>query len=224
MSATTPELAPSEATMVASASQTAGPYWHLVDFPEWSDTLRHFADKLPDGEAITLTGTIRDGTGALITDAMVEIWHADPSGKYPDTNGDPTAFQGYARCATDKTGTFRFRTLKPGPSPVGPHAGANAMQAPHVALVVFARGILQHLTCVVYFEGESLNATDPVLSQLSRERNLDVNILAGSVDAVAGRPFGTLVVGLPSDKPTLAGALDFLAQRGLHTEVLGHVA
>ncbi len=170
MSATTPELAPSEATMVASASQTAGPYWHLVDFPEWSDTLRHFADKLPDGEAITLTGTIRDGTGALITDAMVEIWHADPSGKYPDTNGDPTAFQGYARCATDKTGTFKFRTLKPGPSPVGPHAGANAMQAPHVALVVFARGILHHLTTRLYFEGEALNATDPVLSAVPEAR------------------------------------------------------
>ena len=128
MATATPELAPSEATMdgpgVASASQTAGPYWHLVDFPEWADTTRHFADNLPAGERITITGTIRDGAGALVTDAMVEIWHADPTGTYPDAKGDPTAFQGYGRCATGKDGAFRFVTLKPGPCPVGPHAQA----------------------------------------------------------------------------------------------------
>lgn len=172
MTGATPELAPSEATMTASASQTAGPYWHLVDFPEWADTTRHFGDRLPSGERIVLTGTVRDGTGAPVTDAMVEIWHADPSGAYPDANGDPTAFQGYGRCATGKDGTYRFVTLKPGPSPVGPHAGANAMQAPHVALIVFSRGLLHHLTTRLYFEGEAMNATDPVLSAVPEARRV----------------------------------------------------
>jgi len=169
MADATPELAPSEAT-VASAHQTAGPYWHLVDFPEWADTTRHFADNLPAGERIVLTGTVKDGTGALVTDAMIEIWHADPQGKYPDPNGDPTAFQGYGRSATDKQGRFRFVTLKPGPVPVGPHSGANAMQAPHVALAVFARGLLQHVSTRLYFEGEALNATDPVLNAVPEAR------------------------------------------------------
>ncbi|WP_052401947.1 protocatechuate 3,4-dioxygenase subunit alpha [Muricoccus aerilatus] len=169
MADATPELAPSEAT-IASAHQTAGPYWHLVDFPEWADTTRHFAGELPPGERIVLTGTLRDGTGALVTDAMVEIWHADPEGRYPDPNGDPTAFQGYGRCATDKEGRFRFTTLKPGPVPVGPHAGANALQAPHVALAVFARGLLQHVCTRLYFEGEALNGTDPVLNAVPEAR------------------------------------------------------
>ncbi|MCR0981249.1 protocatechuate 3,4-dioxygenase subunit alpha [Roseomonas populi] len=168
--AVTPELAPSEAT-IASAHQTAGPYWHLVDFPEWADTTRHFADALPEGaERITVTGTVRDGTGALVTDAMVEIWHADPAGRYPEQNGDPMAFQGYGRCATDKQGRFRFVTLKPGPVPVGPHAGGNLMQAPHIALAVFARGLLQHVSTRLYFEGEALNATDPVLKAVPEAR------------------------------------------------------
>jgi len=169
--AATPELAPSEATLVASAHQTAGPYWHLVDFPEWADTTRHFADAIPEGaERVILTGTVTDGDGAPVTDALVEIWHADPAGHYPDQAGDPTAFQGYGRCATDKAGRFRFTTLKPGPVPVGPHARANAMQAPHVALALFARGLLQHLSTRLYFEGEALNATDPLLNAVPEAR------------------------------------------------------
>jgi len=170
MTDATPEFAPSGA-LVVSAHQTAGPYWHLVDFPEWADTTRHFAGSLPEGaERITLTGTVTDGTGAPVTDAMIEIWHADPSGHYPEQDGDPRAFQGYGRCATDKQGRFRFVTLKPGPVPVGPHAKGNAMQAPHVALAVFARGLLQHLSTRLYFEGEPLNATDPVLKAVPEAR------------------------------------------------------
>ena len=68
------------------------------------------------------------------------------------------------------------------------------------------------------------HATDPVLSQLSRELGLDVNILSGAVDEIAGRPFGTLVVGLPSEPASLEPALRFVHARGLDTEVLGHVA
>lgn len=160
----TPEAGPA----IASASQTAGPYWHLVDFPEWADTTRHFADRLPPGERITLTGRVTDGAGDPVRDAMVEIWHADPKGEYPDPEGPPGEFQGYGRCATDKEGTFRFTTLKPGPVPAG--GQANTMQAPHVALAVFARGLLSHLSTRLYFEGEPLNETDPVLNAVEPAR------------------------------------------------------
>ncbi len=67
------------------------------------------------------------------------------------------------------------------------------------------------------------HATDPILSQISRELGIDLNILSGSVDEVAGRPFGTLVVGVPSDTETLSRVRAFLAQRDLDTEILGHV-
>ena len=68
------------------------------------------------------------------------------------------------------------------------------------------------------------HATDPILSQLSRELGIDLNILSGSVDEIAGRPFGTLVVSLPNDPARVERALDFLASRDLATEVLGYVA
>ncbi len=68
------------------------------------------------------------------------------------------------------------------------------------------------------------HATDPVLSELSRQLGLDLNILSGSVDEIAGRPFGTLVVSLPDDPVKLGQALSFLQSRELDTEVIGYVA
>jgi D-methionine transport system ATP-binding protein len=66
------------------------------------------------------------------------------------------------------------------------------------------------------------HATDPVLARLARDLGIEANILAGSVDEIAGRPCGTLVIGVP--EPSLATTLDFLKQHDLDTEVLGHVA
>jgi protocatechuate 3,4-dioxygenase alpha subunit len=139
----------------ATASQTAGPYWHLIDFPEWADLLRAGSgnEEVP-GERITLTGRITDGDGAAVSDALVEIWQAGPDGRLDG------AFHGFGRSATDADGLFRFVTLKPGPVP----GRGNATQAPHVEIAIFARGLMQHLVTRAYFEGEALNATDPVLN------------------------------------------------------------
>lgn len=138
----------------ATASQTAGPYWHLIDFPEWADLLRAGSgNEGVHGERITLTGRITDGDGASVVDGLVEIWQAGPDGRFEE------AFRGFGRSATDAKGEFRFTTLKPGPVP----GRGNATQAPHVEIAIFARGLMQHLVTRAYFEGEALNATDPVL-------------------------------------------------------------
>ncbi|PZW44830.1 protocatechuate 3,4-dioxygenase alpha subunit [Humitalea rosea] len=135
----------------ATASQTIGPYWHLLAEPDWEDLTRFG----PDGaERITLTGTITDGDGALVTDACVEIWQADP----PASDD----FLGWGRAATDAKGRFRFTTLKPGPVP----GRGNTQQAPHIAITILARGLLKALVTRVYFEGEALNATDPLLTAI----------------------------------------------------------
>jgi len=138
---------------MSTAHQTAGPYWHLIDFPEWAE-LSH------DAAAITLTGRITDGTGASVADAMVEIWQAGPDGRYDG------AFHGFGRCATDAEGRFRFRTLPPGPVP----GRGNTLQGPHVQLAIFARGLLAHLVTRLYFAGEKLNETDPLLALVPEAR------------------------------------------------------
>jgi len=146
---------------MATPHQTAGPYWHLIDFPDWADVLREDGPNAgAAGERITITGTITDGDGALVTDAMVEIWHADPDGRYD------AAFQGFGRCATDAEGRFRFTTLKPGPVP----GRGNTLQAPHVQIAIFARGLLSHVTTRLYFSGEALNESDPLLNLVPAAR------------------------------------------------------
>lgn len=145
----------------ATASQTAGPFWHMIDFPEWADLLRANGPNAgAAGEHITLTGSITDGGGEAVPDAMVELWQADPEGRYD------SAFRGFGRCATDAQGRFRFVTLKPGPVP-GP---GNSTQAPHITLSIFARGLMRGLVARAYFAGDAGLAEDPILALVPQAR------------------------------------------------------
>jgi len=139
---------------IATASQTIGPYWHLIDDPTMADLTRFGAS----GEKIVLTGVITDGDGALVTDACVEIWQSSPPAD--------ARFPGYGRCACNAAGRFAFTTVKPGPVP----GHGNAQQAPHIAVNILARGILTRLYTRAYFDGEPLNDTDPLLNAVADPR------------------------------------------------------
>ena len=71
----------------------------------------------------------------------------------------------------------------------------------------------------ITFTGQ--HATDPMLARLTAERGVSVNILAGAIEEIGTRPFGSLIVGLPAGR--LAESQRFLEEHGLMTEVLGYV-
>ncbi len=133
---------------IATAAQTIGPFWHLIEDKSLSNLTRFGAE----GEVMTLTGTITDGDGTPVADACVEIWQASPAAD--------ERFPAWGRSATDATGTYRFTTLKPGPVP----GRGNTQQAPHFAINILARGIITRLYTRAYFQGEPLNEADPLLN------------------------------------------------------------
>lgn len=134
----------------ATASQTIGPYWHLLEDTSWADLTRFGAT----GQAILLTGRVVDGDGAPFADGCVEIWQADP----PLSE----VFPGFGRASMDAAGEFRLKTLKPGPVP----GRGNAQQAPHIAICIHGRGLMHQLHTRAYFAGEALNETDPLLTSI----------------------------------------------------------
>jgi protocatechuate 3,4-dioxygenase alpha subunit len=122
-----------------------------------------------DPEAIHIRGSVYDGEGEIVDDALVEIWQANRGGRYdhPEDRRDDVpleeGFTGFGRCATGAEGRFEFITVKPGRVP-GP---GGRMQAPHIDVSVFARGLLKRLVTRIYFPDEAeANADDPVLSSI----------------------------------------------------------
>ena len=148
-------------TLSPTASQTVGPYLHLG---LTQITMPDIAKDASRGEKIVITGRVLDGEGQPIPDALLEFWQANAAGKYAhteDTQDKPLdgSFHGFGRVPTDKTGAFRFATVKPGAVP-GP---GNSWQAPHIVVCLFMRGMLRQLYTRIYFSDEAGNADDPVL-------------------------------------------------------------
>jgi protocatechuate 3,4-dioxygenase, alpha subunit len=154
--------------LIPTPSQTVGPFFHLgLARAEWDD----LAAGDPAGERIAIEGRVIDGDGAPVPDALIELWQANAAGRYnhPDDRQDDKPldphFRGFGRVATDADGRFRVVTIKPGPVP----GRGNALQAPHINIALFARGLLKHLYTRIYFADEAANAGDPLLSSIEDE-------------------------------------------------------
>lgn len=151
-----------------TASQTVGPFFHLGLAWLTGDTL---AGPDVSGERVTIAGRVLDGDGRPVPDALIEIWQANADGQYghpEDTRGTPPrgGFTGFGRVATDEEGAFRFTTIKPGRVP-GP---GGHLQAPHLLVAVFMRGLLKHLVTRLYFPDDPGNAEDPILNLVEPAR------------------------------------------------------
>ena len=153
-------------TLLPAPSQTSGPFLSIGLLRE------HIGSSVvPDDDprAIRIHGRLLDGNGDPIPDGMIEIWQANAAGRYAHPEDARTeialeeGFLGFGRSGTVEDGWFEFVTVKPGrvPAPEG------ELQAPHLVVLVFARGLLKHLVTRLYFPDEpEANASDPILSEL----------------------------------------------------------
>ena len=148
-----------EPRLEPTPSQTIGPFFHDALLERGLTELVS-----PDHPgSIRISGVVYDGAGEPVTDAMVEISQTRPDSFEEDPNTLDGGFSDWGRSGTAVSSHFSFVTLKPSPVP----AVDGTPQAPHINVVVFARGLLRQVVTRLYFpdEGEA-NARDPVLSSI----------------------------------------------------------
>lgn len=155
-------------SLLTTPSQTVGPYLSIGLTALAIDAI---APTTASGEHVTIEGRIVDGDAKPVSDAVLEIWQADANGKYAHAEDAPkpgpaAQFRGFGRTLTGPGGEFRFTTVKPGAVP-GP---SGAMQAPHLVVTLFMRGLLKQLLTRIYFPDDGANAVDPTLQLVPAER------------------------------------------------------
>jgi protocatechuate 3,4-dioxygenase alpha subunit len=196
-------------SLQATTSQTVGPYFQI-------GLARFYVADLTvpgvSGEVIEITGRVFDGDGQAVPDGVIEIWQADAEGQYAhleysqergsiqendrqlkEDHREPRwqgPFRGFGRVPTEADGSFRLRTIKPGRVP----APDRTLQAPHIAVSVFTRGLLRRLVTRIYFPDEPSNAEDFVLKSVEagrrhtliakkmRDNQLEWNVVLQGID------------------------------------------
>jgi protocatechuate 3,4-dioxygenase alpha subunit len=185
--------------LVPSASQTVGPFFNFGLTA--NRCLGILAREGAAGERVRLSFRVLDGDGAPTKgDAMIELWQADAQGRYAhpadprSASADPN-FCGFGRLEANGLGICVFETVKPGRVP----DAEGRLQAPHINVAVFARGLLRHLVTRVYFADEPANDEDAVLALVPAQRRETL-----MAHRVPGEPYSWLMeIRLQGDAETV---------------------
>ena len=198
--------------LVQTPSQTVGPFFGYALPYDGGPNL------VPGHhpQAIRLHGTVTDGTGAEIPDAMLEIWQADAAGRLVQERGslnrDGFTFTGFGRAPVNGGGHYTFTTVKPGPI---------SGKAPYVLVTVFARGLTHHLFTRIYFpEDADLHSDDRVLAAVGPERR--ATLIAVADGPVGGVPSYRFDIRLQGEGETVF--LDYDSATGIEPADRQHAA
>lgn len=159
-----------------------GPYFSVTVNDE--NSVRAIAAPGAKGEPVKLMCAVFDRDGKPVPDTLVEIWQANADGKYnhpADRQAKPidTSFRGFGRQITDENGACEFETIRPGRVP----GRGKSVQAPHLEVGVFTRGVLKILATRIYFSGDPANDECPVLALVPKARRATL-----MAQPVAGQP------------------------------------
>jgi protocatechuate 3,4-dioxygenase alpha subunit len=149
-----------DSRLIPAGSQTVGPFFCIG--------LEYLIDRAPVLNAdivgrIEIRGRLLDRDGNPVPDAVLEFWAPRITVPTPDQDQYPAGFR---RTATGIDGNFAVAAMRPAAAPLE----NGRIQAPHMLVLVFARGLLRHLLTRVYFDNEPGNAADTVLQQIPAER------------------------------------------------------
>ena len=182
-------------------SQTIGPFFHRALLHQgWND----LAARGAAGERVAIEGRVLDGDGAPVSDAMVEIWQANAAGRYdhPEDQQDETS-----RSIPTSTVSAVSPRTRTGVSACARsnrercRVSADVPQAPHINVSIFARGLLKRLVTRIYFPGEPLNGSDPLLSAMPAARR--ATLIARAADGGAAERVLHFDIVLQGDNETV---------------------
>jgi protocatechuate 3,4-dioxygenase beta subunit len=138
--------------------------------PDDSDLTRNMgAGGEAIGERIIVTGHVLDESGRPVPETLIEIWQANAAGRYRHRRDQHQApldpdFLGFGRCRTDREGTYRFTTIRPGAYPWENHP--NAWRPAHIHFSLFGPLWGSRLVTQMYFPGDPLHDLDPILGSV----------------------------------------------------------
>lgn len=183
-----------------TASQTVGPF---LKIGLAKGDMEYLVPKNTNG-AIKICGHVYDGQQEVVPDAMIEIWQANIYGKYahPEDTSEAelvNGFNGFGRSCTDHEGYFFFYTVKPGCVP----GRGNSLQAPHILLNIFARGMLKQQVTRIYFEDEiEANFKDPILNSID-DKDMRETLFGIKAPTENGLPVYKFDIYLQGEKETV---------------------
>lgn len=167
-------------------SEVSGPLFGDTAIGESDHDLTRQHEAEPQGERIIVTGRVIDDSGRPIPNALIEIWQTNAAGRYRHAKDNHPApldpnFTGAGRTLTDSTGGYRFVTIKPGAYPWKNHH--NAWRPAHIHFSLFGSAFASRLITQMYFPGDPLIPSDPVLQSIPDEKGRQRLIANFDLDA-----------------------------------------